>query len=59
MTDTKPTMGNPLPSAEDLRMRMLEHEMAEMEKQEKAKKQAAQEHEQLQQAISYSALHGT
>lgn len=43
MTDTKPT--NPLPSAEDLRMRMLEREMAEMEKQEKAKKQAAQEHE--------------
>ena len=45
MTDRKPTdPGNPLPSAEDLRMRMLEHEMAEMEKQETAKKQAAQEH---------------
>ena len=46
MTDTKPTNpSNPLPNAEDLRMRILEREMAEMEKQAKLKQQAAQEHE--------------
>jgi len=46
MTDTKPNPGN-LPTAEELRMRMLEHEMAEMEKQDKLKKKAAEEHSQF------------
>jgi hypothetical protein len=45
MTETKPSNPKgPLPSAEELRMRMLKSEMAEMEKQEKAKQLAAQEH---------------
>jgi hypothetical protein len=47
MTDTKPSNPGNLPTAEDLRMRMLEHEMAEMEKQDKLKKKAAEEHSQF------------
>ena len=36
-----------IPSAEQLRLQMLEREMAEMEKREKAKRAAIQEHEEF------------
>ncbi len=48
MTEAK---SGAIPSAEQLRMQMLEKEMAEMEKREKATRQASKEHEELAKAF--------
>src|SRR4051794_10088347 len=52
MADSKPSSpNNAIPSAEELRMQMLEREMAEMEKEQKANRLKAHEHEELAKAF--------